>query len=134
MSSISRRKNNKALSPYEALHGVCASDPIEGNVFLGLIAGLSIKKRQRDGAAVLVVPLRGGLQRLEDSCSPHAGADAHGDHAVFLLATVQSVRQGGHAHGAGGAQGVTQGDGSAQRVDLGRVEAEVLHHKTNRVD
>ncbi len=42
---------------------------------------------------------------------------------------MQRVNRGGGANGAGGAQRVTEGNGAAHRVDLGRVQPQRVHHR-----
>ena len=61
-------------------------------------------------------------ERLENPRCAHAGADAHGHHAVLLLAAPQPMDDGGRPHRARRAQRVAQRNGAAQRVHLGRVE------------
>ena len=66
---------------------------------------------------------------LENARRAHAGADAHGHHAVLQVAAAQGVDHRGRADRAGGAERVAQRDRAAHRVDLGRIEAEVLDHR-----
>src|SRR5450830_613775 len=58
---------------------------------------------------------------------PHA--DAHGEHAVAQVIAVQRMDGGGRADGAGGTQRVTQRNGAAHRVDLGRVQPQRVHDR-----
>jgi len=78
---------------------------------------------------IITTPFLFNLQQLsnyfENTRRAHAGADAHGDHAVLLLAPAQAVHQRRDTDGAGGTERVAQRDGAAQRIDLARVEAEV---------
>ena len=60
------------------------------------------------------------LQRLKYPGRAHAGADAHGDHAVFSAAPAQAVHQRGGADRAGRAQRMAERDRPAERVDLSR--------------
>ena len=71
----------------------------------------------------------GSSKRLEDARRAHAGADAHGHHAVLRLVPAHAVHDGRGADRAGGAERVAERDRAAQRVDLGRVEAEVADHR-----
>ena len=47
----------------------------------------------------------------------------------FVLATAQAVHDGRDAHRAGGAERMAERDRAAERVDLGRVQAEVANHR-----
>src|SRR5690606_19416948 len=91
--------------------------------------GLGIANEKRRRKAPFPVAGRGGSERLEDSCRAHAGADAHGHHAVFLLATAQAVDDGGGADGAGGAERMAERDRAAKRVDLVRVQFRIAHDR-----
>src|SRR5487761_2650653 len=71
---------------------------------------------------------RGASQGLEHAGCAHAGTDAHGHHAVFLFAATQSVHQRCSADRPCGTQRMAERNRSAQRIDLGRVEAEVADH------
>src|SRR6478609_5281939 len=60
---------------------------------------------------VLALPMLwgGGLivhssHRLEKARGAHAGADAHGHHAIALAFALHSVHEGGGADGAGGTE------------------------------
>src|SRR4051812_23335129 len=66
--------------------------------------------------------------RLEQARRAHAGADAHRHHAVFLLAPAHAVHDGRGANGAGRPEWMPESDGAAERVDSGRIEAEVANH------
>src|SRR5437868_6885486 len=77
---------------------------------------------------VLVLPmLWGGLivhstHRLEKARGSHAGADAHGHHAIALAFALHSVNQRGGADGAGSSERMAQRDGAALRIDLRGIE------------
>src|SRR5437660_7518035 len=68
------------------------------------------------------------LDGFENSGGAHAGAHAHGDHAVLLLSPPHSVHDRRRADRAGRTQRMAKRDGPAQRVDLRRVEPEVADH------
>src|SRR5690349_12683280 len=80
-------------------------------------------------ATRLRMPLPPLSHRLEDARRAHAGADAHGHHAVLLLAPAQAVRDRRRADRARRAQRMAERDGAAQRIDLGGIEAEIVHHR-----
>src|SRR6187402_2136234 len=111
VGSVERRSAKAGVDGMDAVHG---PKNMPGQVKSG-----SQKKPRYYPGPVLS---QGTLQRLENTRGAHAGADAHGHHAVLLFATAQAVDQRGGADGAGGTQRVTEGDGAAERVDLGRVE------------
>ena len=50
-----------------------------------------------------------------------ADADAHGAQGVASAGTLQLVQGGGNQSGAAHAQGMTQGDGSAVRINVVRI-------------
>src|SRR5258708_22645849 len=62
---------------------------------------------------------------LKDRRKAHAGADAHRDDAIFeFRVALHGADQRRDADGAGGAERMAEGDRSAQRIDLLRVEIE----------
>jgi hypothetical protein len=65
-----------------------------------------------------------GSDDLEDSCRTHAGADAHGNHAVFAAGAPHAMHRGGNADGAGGAERMAERDGATERIDLCRIDAQ----------
>ena len=67
--------------------------------------------------------------RFEHARRAHAGADAHGDHAVSLIAPAQAMHERRDANRAGRAERVAERDGAAQRIDLGGIEPEILDHR-----
>src|SRR6266853_1520705 len=67
------------------------------------------------------------LQTLEDAGGAHAATDAHGDHAVARVATLQFAEDSGGEFCAGAAERVAEGDGAAVGVDAGGVEAGLLN-------
>src|SRR5687767_7805233 len=69
------------------------------------------------------------LHPLENPGGAHAGADAHGHHAVFELVAAQGMDQGGGADGTGRTQRVAQGNRPAHRVDFRRIKTEVVDHR-----
>src|SRR5574337_1435064 len=66
------------------------------------------------------------LHHLEDTRRAHAGADAHGHHAVFLLPAAHAVDEGRDTDGAGGAERMAERDRTALRVHLVGIETQVL--------
>src|SRR5690606_55157 len=69
------------------------------------------------------------LDPLEDARRPHAGADTHGQHAVLQISPAQSMYDGRRPYGARGTQGMTQGNGAAQRIDDVRVQSQVAYDR-----
>jgi alkyl hydroperoxide reductase subunit F len=63
---------------------------------------------------------------FKDARSALARADAHGDCAVAAARSAEFVEELDHQFRAGTAQRMAECDGTAVRVDAGRVEAEVL--------
>ena len=70
-----------------------------------------------------------GSDPLDNAGGAHAGTDAHRHHAVLAAGTLQAMRDGGDPDGAGGAERMAEGNGAAERIDLGRIDAEFLHHR-----
>ncbi len=68
-------------------------------------------------------------QRFKHARRAHAGADAHGHHAVFLIVPAQAMHQRGDADRAGRAQRMAERDRAAQRIDLGGIEPQVIDHR-----
>src|SRR5258707_177442 len=78
-------------------------------------------------------PMRGLRLRpsnpLEDRGDTLPAADAHGDQRVALLRALELVERLHRQDRAGGADRMAERDRAAVRVDLRRVEAEVLGHR-----
>src|SRR5580704_381081 len=68
-------------------------------------------------------------QAFEDACGAHAAADAHGDHAVACVATLQFADERGGELGAGAAEGMSESDGSAVGVYPPRIQVGLLNYR-----
>ena len=66
------------------------------------------------------------IKRFKNPGRPHAGAHAHGDHAVFLMVPAQAVHQRGDADGAGCAEWMAQRNRAAQWIDLGAIQPQLV--------
>src|SRR5205085_11983693 len=71
-------------------------------------------------------PTERDLRRFEESGGSHAAADAHRDDAVALLRAAKLLQDRSRAARAGGAVRVADRDRAAVRVELRRIEAELV--------
>src|SRR5215471_20343796 len=66
---------------------------------------------------------------LEDAGRPHAGADAHRDHAVLQAVPAQRMHHRRGADRTCCAERMAERDRAAHRIDLASVEPEVVDHR-----
>src|SRR5262245_42826699 len=64
----------------------------------------------------IMMPPVAGSERLIDACGAHSRSHAHRHHSVLLLAPPHPVDDRRRADRAGGAQGMTERYGAAQRI------------------
>jgi hypothetical protein len=68
------------------------------------------------------------IQHFKNSCGSLSGSDAHGDHAVFLLAAFEFVQDLHCELGPGSAQRMAQGYGAAVHIHFFGIQSQIANN------